>query len=126
MSDYYTWQQRYAIDRIDLIGKNNHLIGWITQNRIDDILEKDTVYISRDYMGYATKYHRASANGAKYIWNIWWAQRDDKGYVIGESGTDNIQYLTMKEAKEALQNKFSISEENVKSLDNSWNSTQYI
>ncbi|NDB82873.1 MAG: restriction endonuclease subunit S [Alphaproteobacteria bacterium] len=110
----------------DLIGKNNHLIGWITQNRIDDILEKDTVYISRDYMGYATKYHRASANGAKYIWNIWWAQRDDKGYVIGESGTDNIQYLTMKEAKEALQNKFSISEENVKSLDNSWNSTQYI
>lgn len=126
MNDQYTWQQRYAIDRIDLIGKGNHLVGWITQNRIDNSPELDTAYISRNYMGYVNQYCRVSAAEAKYVWRIWWAQRDSNGYVIGDSGTDNMHYATMQEAKTELQKQFSISEDNVTSLDNSWNSTQYV
>lgn len=122
----YQWVQRYAIDRIDFDDPQGHLIGWITQNRIDNISERDVSYVTRGCLGYVSAYHRVSANGAKYVWNIWWAQRDKEGYILPETGTDNLQYSTMQEAKEAMQKIFNVADDNVKSIDNYWNTTQYV
>jgi|Laugresu1bdmlbsd_1035121.scaffolds.fasta_scaffold29495_4 hypothetical protein len=120
-----TWNQNYAIDRFDLEDNCYRLIGWITRNRIDNNPEPSQVYIMRNEFGYVTHYRNDGHPEAKYIWRVWWAERDEKGYYKGESSSDEIQYLTMEEAKQALEKRFLPPEAKVKTVSDPRNFTNY-
>lgn len=123
----YFWHQRYAIDRFDLEDQNGHLIGWITRNRIDDypMSDLDTAHISRDCLGYIASYRLVSSPNAKYIWRIWWVERDDNGYCKSESSSDNIQYPSINDAKIALEYKFINPNASVQTINWIGNLTVY-
>ena len=122
----YFWKQPYAIDRFDLTNEHGHLIGWITRNRIDDhpFTDLDTVYVSRDCLGYITDYRLVSSPNAKYVWRIWYVERDDKGFYK-ETSSDNIQYPSMSDAKLGLEQKFLIPNSDVQTINWIGNSTIY-
>lgn len=123
----YFWQQRYATDRFDLEDQNGHLVGWITRNRVDEhnFSDLDTVQLSRDCLGYITSYNVISSPNAKYVWRVWWAERDDKGFVKPDSSSDNVQYPSLSDAKLALEQKFFVPPEQVKTINWMGNLTNY-
>ena len=119
----FGWHQLYATDRFDLEDQEGRLVAWITRNRVDEHGwdNLDTAYVSRDDLGYITEYKNVSGQGAKYTWRLWWEDKDNRGH----SGTDGINYSTMKEVKAAAEAKFLRDDDEVRTFDWSGNKTSY-
>lgn len=122
----YFWTQNYATDRFDLEDSSYKLIAWITRNRIDeyDLKDADKVYLTYRY-GYVDSYKLISNPNSKYVWRIWWAQHDDNGYLMPESGTDNINYYSMDDAKSAAEKRFLPEMSEIKTIKWDNNFTEY-
>lgn len=123
----YYWQKRYIIPRWDLEQEDTRLIAWITQNKIDNIgpSEPDSLLVSVGTDGYYTGFKNINQPGAKYIWRMWWAEKDEKGFWKSESFSDNIEYHSMEEAKLATQKKFLPEDAEVKTIDCPIDFTEY-
>ena len=113
----FFWQKRYIIDRWDLEKEDMQLVAWITRNRVDNSSISDTLLVEIDEFGYNKSFKNVSSSESKYVWRMWWAERDDKGFWKSESFSDNVDYSTMEEAKIATQKKFLPEDAVIKTID---------
>ena len=102
----FFWQKRYIIDRWDLEKEDMQLVAWITRNRVDISSTPDTLLVSCGNDGYITAFKNVSAPESKYVWRMWWAERNDSGFWKSESFSDNVDYSSMEDVKLATQKKF--------------------
>lgn len=103
------WQQRYALDRIDLID-NARLLGYVVRNRIDQCLLPDTALITRDSYGYVIGYSLLSSEVSKYVWQFVTVEEDRRG-VMCKATLHSPQFKKLSEVKHALQKHFGIDRE---------------
>ena len=121
----YFWQRRYIIPRWDLEKEDMQLVAWITRNRVDNSSISDTLLVEIDEFGYNKSFKNVSSSESKYVWRMWWAERDDKGFWKSESFSDNVDYSTMEEAKIATQKKFLPEDAVIKTIDCPVDFTEY-
>ena len=123
----YFWQKRYIIPRWDLEQEDMRLVAWITQNKVDNIgfSEPDSLLVTVDSDGYYTGFKNINQPDAKYVWRMWWAERDEKGFWKSESFSDNVNYSTMEEVKIATQKKFLPEDAVIKTIDCPVDFTEY-
>lgn len=100
------WQQRYALDRIDLID-NARLLGYVVRNRIDQCLLPDTALITRDSYGYVIGYSLLSSEVSQYVWQFVTVEEDHRG-VMCKATLHSTQFKNLSEAKIALQEKLGV------------------
>ena len=119
----YHWQQRYALDRFDLVGPMGSLVGWIVGTPDQSTTDQRVV----GYLGYISNY-LVKSEGGKMItwsWKIWWAEVDERGFYKPDSLTDGITYSKMDDSKLALQERFRINADEVTTVKWSGNFTEY-
>lgn len=123
----FVWQKRYIIPRWDLEKEDMQLVAWITRNRVDDYNSHSptTQYVSRDHDGYVLAFKDVNPPEAKFVWRMWWAERNDDGFWKSESFSDNVEYSSMEEVKLATQKKFLPEDAIVKTVDCPIDFTEY-
>lgn len=121
----FFWQKRYIIDRWDLEKEDMQLVAWITRNRVDTSSSPDTLLVLCGNDGYTTAFKNVSTPESKYVWRMWWAERDEKGFFKSESFSDNVEYPSMEEVKLATQKKFLPKDAEIKTIECPTDFTEY-
>ena len=121
----FFWQKRYIIDRWDLEKEDMQLVAWITRNRVDSSSTPDTLLVLCGNDGYATAFKNVSTPESKYVWRMWWAERNDSGFWKSESFSDNVDYSSMEDVKLATQKKFLPENAVVKTIECPTDFTEY-
>jgi hypothetical protein len=111
----YRWVQNYCIDRFDLEGPMRRLQGWVVGT--PDRFVKTTRFLGS--FNYTISWKTEPK--ANWSWRIFWPSKESRS----ETETDGLEYKTMNAAKKALQDLFSIPEDDVKTILNPDNKTQY-
>ncbi len=119
----FQWHQPYILERFDLTGPQG-LIGWIVGYPNQPLI----IRAQRNYLGWIQKFQTTPEKNEKELlwqWKIFWIEKDEQSQTKNNPETDNQIYNTMEEAKEALQNIFSIPQDDTQTIINERSGSGY-